>query len=114
VALASGASIPAVHTLRSELGTAPVLLGFGPADDGAHGPDEHLELDDWGRAIDTMVVLLDRLAASSAVRVAGSHPRATLGAHRVVTRDQAEPVAPWPGAEPGHQVGTGEAADVSW
>nr|WP_246416053.1 M20/M25/M40 family metallo-hydrolase [Nocardioides luti] len=55
---ASGGSVPAVGVLARVLGCDPVLLGLGPADDGAHGPDEHLDLRDWARAVDAHVVLL--------------------------------------------------------
>lgn len=58
VAVASGGSIPAVAVLAHVFGQAPVLLGLGPADDGAHGPDEYLDLRDWRPAVDTHVVLL--------------------------------------------------------
>ncbi|GAA4367058.1 M20/M25/M40 family metallo-hydrolase [Nocardioides caricicola] len=60
---ASGGSIRAVDVLRRVYGTAPVLLGLGPADDGAHGPDEYLDLREWPAQVDTHVVLLERMAA---------------------------------------------------
>lgn len=60
---ASGGSIRAVGVLREVFGTAPVLLGLGPADDGAHGPDEYLDLREWPAQVDTHVVLLERMAA---------------------------------------------------
>ncbi|MFC4786658.1 hypothetical protein ACT8ZV_19440, partial [Nocardioides sp. MAHUQ-72] len=63
VDVASGGSIRAVDVLARVLGTPPVLLGLGPADDGAHGPDEHLDLRDWPAAVDTHVVLLAELAS---------------------------------------------------
>ncbi|MGZ6752806.1 MAG: M20/M25/M40 family metallo-hydrolase [Nocardioides sp.] len=63
VTAASGASIPAVGVLARVLGATPVLLGLGPVHDGAHGPDEHLDLGTWGPGIDTHVVLLDALAS---------------------------------------------------
>ncbi|MCW2846631.1 MAG: dapE [Marmoricola sp.] len=65
VVVSSGGSIPAIGVLRDLCGVSPVLLGLGPADDGAHGPDEHLDLDDWVRSIDTSVVLLGGLASAS-------------------------------------------------
>jgi acetylornithine deacetylase/succinyl-diaminopimelate desuccinylase-like protein len=62
VETASGGSIPAVSALKHAFGRAPILLGFGPPDDNAHGPDESLDLDDWAHAIDAAVVLIERLA----------------------------------------------------
>ncbi|GAA1768003.1 dipeptidase [Nocardioides hankookensis] len=60
---ASGGSIGAVGVLRQVLGQDPVLLGLAPADDGAHGPDEYLDLREWPAQVDTHVVLLDRVSA---------------------------------------------------
>ena len=113
--VASGASIPAIRILRTLFGVSPILLGLGPADDGAHGPDEYLDLYDWARGIDTMVVLLDRLAVSCTVG-AGSHPGVTLGAHRLLTHDRGVTAAPCPEGESGHTAanGDGEVADVTW
>jgi len=65
---ASGGSIRAVGLLRRAFGTTPVLLGLSPAEDGAHGPDEHLDLREWPVQIDAHVVLLDRLAALGTTR----------------------------------------------
>lgn len=63
VRAASGGSIPAVRVLARTFGSTPVLLGLGPADDGAHGPDEYLDLRDWAGSVDTHVVLLDTVAS---------------------------------------------------
>jgi hypothetical protein len=60
---ASGGSIPALGPLLAAFAAPPVLLGTGPADDGAHGPDEHLDLTDWRRAVLTSVRLLPLLLA---------------------------------------------------
>lgn len=62
VFLRSGGSIPVVHTLLSELGVPPVLIGFGLPTDGAHGPNERLALDRFRRAVNTSRAFL-RLAA---------------------------------------------------
>ncbi|WP_371169274.1 M20/M25/M40 family metallo-hydrolase [Aliiroseovarius sp. 2305UL8-7] len=44
-ALIGGAgTIPVVGMFQDILGKAPLLVGFGLADDGAHGPDEHYAL----------------------------------------------------------------------
>lgn len=58
VAVSSGGSIPAVATLMRMSGRPPILLGLGPADDGAHGPDEHLRITDWMRGVDASVCLI--------------------------------------------------------
>jgi acetylornithine deacetylase/succinyl-diaminopimelate desuccinylase-like protein len=59
--VASGGSIPAVAVLLDRFAAPPVLLGTGPVDDGAHGPDEHLDLPDWRRAVRTSQRLLPAL-----------------------------------------------------
>lgn len=61
----SGGSIPAVAVLAKTFGTSPLLLGFGPIDDGAHGPNEYLDLGNWARAIDTCTALLATLTPKS-------------------------------------------------
>ncbi len=68
VTVASGGSIPAVRLLGDVFGQPPVLLGLGPANDGAHGPDEYLDLRDWERGIDSCVCLLAALARAAASR----------------------------------------------
>lgn len=62
----SGGSIPAVAVLAKTFGTSPLLLGFGPIDDGAHGPNEYLDLGNWARAIDTCTVLFATLTPETA------------------------------------------------
>lgn len=61
VLLRSGGSIPVVHTLLTELGVPPVLLGFGLPTDGAHGPNERFALDRFRQAVNTSRAFL-RLA----------------------------------------------------
>jgi acetylornithine deacetylase/succinyl-diaminopimelate desuccinylase-like protein len=56
--VASGGSLPAVATLRKTFDAPVVLLGLGPSDDGAHGPNEYLDMRQWPKAIDTCVGLL--------------------------------------------------------
>lgn len=63
-AVVSGGSIAAVPTLAATFGHNPILLGLAPVDDGAHGPDEHLDVADWTRGIDLCVCLLAMLADS--------------------------------------------------
>lgn len=62
--VASGGSIPAVVELERAYGCSPILLGFGPVDDGAHGPNEYLDIADFGRAVQTAVVLFGRLGST--------------------------------------------------
>jgi len=64
VAVSSGGSIPAVELLFRAFGRPPVLLGFGPADDGAHGPDERIHLGDWVKCVETSVCLMGTLSGS--------------------------------------------------
>lgn len=64
VAVASGGSIPAVELLFHRFARPPILLGFGPADDGAHGPDERIHLGDWSKCIETSVCFIEFLSRS--------------------------------------------------
>ena len=91
---ASGGSIRAVGVLRREFGTTPVLLGLGPEDDGAHGPDEYLDVREWPAQVDAHVVLLDRLAAAGTTHM-GHGNRAFAGA------TVEKPAAAW-GSSGGH------------
>jgi succinyl-diaminopimelate desuccinylase len=54
----SGGSLPAAAMLHRAFGVSPVLLGLGPEDDGAHGPNEYLDLAGLRRGILTSVELL--------------------------------------------------------
>ena len=92
---ASGGSIRAVDVLRRVFGTTPVLLGLGPVDDGAHGPDEYLDLREWPAQVDAHVVLLDRIAAVRTTQL--GHGSATFSGANVES-----PAVAW-GAERGHQ-----------
>jgi len=81
VSAASGGSVRAVEVLRDVFGQSPVLLGLGPADDGAHGPDEYLDLREWPAQVDVHTVLLARLAAIRTPRSGqrfGSLPSVTV------------------------------------
>jgi succinyl-diaminopimelate desuccinylase len=62
--VASGGSIHAVGVLARTFHKAPILLGLGPPDDRAHGPDERLNLGDWVKGVDACVCLLDFLASA--------------------------------------------------
>lgn len=63
-AVISGGSIAAVPTLAAAFARTPILVGMAPVDDGAHGPDEHLDVADWTRGVDLCVCLLAMLADS--------------------------------------------------
>jgi acetylornithine deacetylase/succinyl-diaminopimelate desuccinylase-like protein len=69
VAVASGGSIPAVRALSEFFNRPPILLGLGPPDDGAHGPDEHIEIADWTTGIEMSVCLLSSLATVHASEI---------------------------------------------
>lgn len=62
VEVASGGSIPAVAVLKSRFSVDPLLFGLGPSNDAAHGPDEYLDLRDWGCGVDASVVFMENLA----------------------------------------------------
>jgi succinyl-diaminopimelate desuccinylase len=96
-AVASGGSIPAVDLLLRAFGVAPILLGLGPPNDGAHGPDEHLDLDDWARGVDTSVVFLEAYARSSPAttrEIEVLRTRTTLRRHGHQTDDRSASLAP--------------------
>lgn len=62
--ISSGGSIPAVDLLFRIFGRPPILLGFGPPDDGAHGPDERIHLGDWANCVETSICLMGFLSGS--------------------------------------------------
>jgi succinyl-diaminopimelate desuccinylase len=74
VPLASGATIPALRAVETVFGVSPILLGLGPVDDGAHGPDEYLDLVDWARGVRTAVALIDEIPHNSAQRISVPRP----------------------------------------
>ena len=57
-----GGSIPVVETFRRVLDAPVVLMGFGRPDDGAHGPDEKLHLEDFHAGARTSAWLWHLLA----------------------------------------------------
>jgi acetylornithine deacetylase/succinyl-diaminopimelate desuccinylase-like protein len=67
----SGGSIPALAVLARHFPAQPVLLGTGPADDHAHGPDEYLHVGDWTRAVLTSVSLVHALSMLPSMARAG-------------------------------------------
>lgn len=64
ILVSSGGSIPAIGMLQQAFGRAPVLLGLGPADDRAHGPDEYLDLEDFVRSVRTAVSIYGNIACA--------------------------------------------------
>ncbi|HUW77471.1 MAG TPA: dipeptidase [Candidatus Nanopelagicaceae bacterium] len=60
-----GGSIPACEKLATTFGLPIVLLGFTPPDDNAHAPNESMDLDNYERAIRTVIQYFDNLATAS-------------------------------------------------
>lgn len=59
-----GGSIPIVHSFVQILGAPAVLLGFGLPDEGAHGPNEHFDLENFQGGIRTSAILLEELVGA--------------------------------------------------
>jgi acetylornithine deacetylase/succinyl-diaminopimelate desuccinylase-like protein len=59
-----GGSIPIVHDFSQILGVPVVLMGIGLNDEGAHGPDEHLDLGNFQAGIRSAAHLLAEGAAA--------------------------------------------------
>lgn len=72
IRVASGGSIPAVLDLERAYECSPILLGFGPVDDGAHGPNEYIDLNDFARSVRTSVGLLGILGRGGTPERVGS------------------------------------------
>ncbi|GAB4277570.1 MAG: dipeptidase [Deferrisomatales bacterium] len=65
VFIREGGSIPVVEGFQRLLGAPVVLLGFGRPDDGAHGPDERLHLEDLQAGARTSAWLWEALGGPS-------------------------------------------------
>ncbi len=50
-----GWSVPITNSLNDELGVDVVVMGFGLADDGTHGPNEHFYLPNFYRGIESYI-----------------------------------------------------------
>jgi succinyl-diaminopimelate desuccinylase len=85
VTVASGGSIPAVEHLYRRFERPPILLGFGPADDGAHGPDERIALSDWSKSVEMSACFLDLMSRSAAAPP--MHYRGTGFGDTLIPRD---------------------------
>ena len=76
----SGGSLPAAVLLSENFPTAsaPVLLGLGTANAGAHGPDEWLDLDSWSAGVELILQFLGNIGSilspgkDGGVRIRGS------------------------------------------
>lgn len=60
-----GWSVPVTNMLTDELGVDVVVMGFGLADDGTHGPNEHFYLPNFYRGIESYIQFFRNLAAKS-------------------------------------------------
>ena len=56
-----GGSIPVVASMQTILGVESVITGFGLSDDNIHAPNEHLNLANWSRGIDALVLFFTAL-----------------------------------------------------
>lgn len=59
-----GGSIPVVQAFEEVLGLRTLLIGFGLPDDGAHSPNEKLDLDHFYRGIATVAALYRELGGA--------------------------------------------------
>jgi acetylornithine deacetylase/succinyl-diaminopimelate desuccinylase-like protein len=57
----SGGTIPVVNFFREVLGIPTVLMGFALPDDGAHGPNEKIDLPTFFRGIETSIYFLEEM-----------------------------------------------------
>lgn len=57
-----GWSVPITNLLNDELGVDVVVMGFGLADDGTHGPNEHFYLPNFYRGIESYIRFFEYLA----------------------------------------------------
>jgi acetylornithine deacetylase/succinyl-diaminopimelate desuccinylase-like protein len=57
-----GWSVPVTNQLIGELGAEVVVMGFGLADDGTHGPNEHFYLPNYFRAMEAYARFFERMA----------------------------------------------------
>jgi acetylornithine deacetylase/succinyl-diaminopimelate desuccinylase-like protein len=57
-----GGTLPILATFRRELGIKSLLMGYGLNTDGAHGPDEHYDIEMYHLGIDTNIHFMYELA----------------------------------------------------
>lgn len=58
-----GWSVPVTNLLHDELGVDVVVMGFGLADDGTHGPNEHFYLPNYFRGIEAYTRFFDKVSS---------------------------------------------------
>ncbi|MDX2139836.1 MAG: dipeptidase [Chloroflexota bacterium] len=56
-----GGTLPILATFKRELGVSSLLMGYGLNSDGAHGPDEHYDLEMYHLGIDTNIAFLNEM-----------------------------------------------------
>ncbi|HEX2788032.1 MAG TPA: dipeptidase [Ignavibacteria bacterium] len=56
-----GGSIPIVNTFKEILGSDTILLGFGLHTENAHSPDEHFDLNNFYKGIESITYFLEEL-----------------------------------------------------
>ena len=59
----SGGTIPILSTFQEVLGAPVILMGFGLADDGIHGPNEKFHIPNFYKGIETSIWFMQALAA---------------------------------------------------
>jgi acetylornithine deacetylase/succinyl-diaminopimelate desuccinylase-like protein len=57
-----GWSVPVTNSLNDELGVDVVVVGFGLADDGTHGPNEHFYLPNFYRGIASYIRFFEKVS----------------------------------------------------
>lgn len=57
-----GGTLPILATFKKELSVLSILMGYGLNSDGAHGPDEHYDLELFHLGIDTAIHFLHEIA----------------------------------------------------
>lgn len=62
--LRGGGSIPIVADFRQILSVPVLLMGFGLNDDGAHGPNEHFNIEMFHKGIDTTIHFLNEISSA--------------------------------------------------
>jgi acetylornithine deacetylase/succinyl-diaminopimelate desuccinylase-like protein len=71
VLIRNGGSIPVTDAFQAALDPAMIVLGFGLPGDNNHAPDEHFSLAQFHGATETMLVVMDELAASPPATTTG-------------------------------------------
>jgi acetylornithine deacetylase/succinyl-diaminopimelate desuccinylase-like protein len=64
VLIREGGSIPVTIDFQQALATRLLVTGFGLPDDGLHSPNEHMNLEQFHRAVETVIRFMHELAAA--------------------------------------------------